>query len=337
MRALALCSSLLLMLAAPRPAPPNEPFIVAVVQQTGLMIPVAQFDGVAWVNKWPEGPPDARVTTLAAIPQAWTGGLPFPTSWTLWPNAGGTRTVSLRGGTIVDATCGSVWAVPTDYPPVPRGRYDGCPIPIVGAAFSTGRPLLAMPKIDGQLVPMSGVAKSFEALETTSIEQEVAGVSSPDYKGHVGKDVVDMIDRSLAASRMPFQGHPLNRAEREKEPIKVEVAYRGTFDGVSLTYVEAHREYPRPSTWNDAGCNSVSAWRGWLRVDARGVTTILSPTLSLTDCDRKEDEFVQPLGVVVTNDVPHVIAILGGWESQDVGIIGVTPTEARLVVRGRAR
>jgi hypothetical protein len=332
---LALIASLLLP-GAQRVAP-SEPFIVAVLQQTGLMIPVAQFDGAAWINKWPEGPPDGRPRTLPEIPQTWSGGVPFPTYWNLWPTGDGVRAVSIRGGTIVDTFCGSVWAVPTAYPPVARQQHEGCPIPIAGIAISTGRALLPMPKVGGQLVPVSGIAPSFEALETPRIDQGAADISTTDYRSRVRTEIVEMIDRNLAASRLPFTGHPLDAAERKKEAIKVKDAFQVVLDGISFTYVEAHREYPKPAGWHDAGCNSISAWRAWIRVDTKGVTTLLNPTLSATDCDMKGDEFVRPLGVVVTNGVPHVIAVLSGWESQDIGIISLTPTEVRLVVRGRAR
>ena len=132
-------------------------------------------------------------------------------------------------------------------------------------------------------------------------------------------------------------GHPIALTARQGRPIEVRRADRVVVDRTSLIYVEASREYKRPDTFNDAGCNAVSSLRIWLQVDAVGKVTPISPEITLTDCDWKEVEGFEPLGVLLMGGVPHVIVEIGGWESQEVGIVRVTDTDAKLLVGGRTR
>jgi hypothetical protein len=335
MKRLALLAAIgVLVGAAQRPSPPNAPFMVSVVQRTGALIPIARFDGSAWKNEWPAGPPNATPNTTQNIPRAWAGGQEFPSNWNLWPFDGGMRTVSASPTAMVDTACGPVWAVRTDFPGVPRGYSEGCPIPIVGVALNTTRPLLLMPRVDGRQIPINSIAASFEELETRSVDENARLATAPGYKSQVGSDIVQMIDRYVAASRLPFYGHPLDAAERRKSHITVKFACRFVVDGVSLTYVEAHREYPSPAALESG--TSLSIWRGWLRTTGSSAPTILDPTMSVSDGDPK-DEFLRPLGVVVIDHTPYVVAEIDGWEDQWVGIFTVTASSVRLAVRAPTR
>src|SRR5688572_485823 len=67
--------------AVPRQQADETPFVVGVTSWNGSIEVLGRFDGMRWVNTWPEvDEPSRPVPRLADMPTAWLGK-PVPREW----------------------------------------------------------------------------------------------------------------------------------------------------------------------------------------------------------------------------------------------------------------
>jgi hypothetical protein len=118
-------------------------------------------------------------------------------------------------------------------------------------------------------------------------------------------------------------GHPLSSLERNAVSLSVNHAYRarGPVQGQHLYYVEAQKEYETPSSFEYAGCQSVSFYRVWL-VQSQGQEPILlDEDFILTDCDYVEADFWSPFGYIQLPNGVFVLSYRHGYEDESYLIL----------------
>jgi hypothetical protein len=70
--------------AVPRQQADETSFVVGVTSWNGSIEVLGRFDGMRWVNTWPEvDEPSRPVPPLADMPTAWLGK-PVPREWRVW-------------------------------------------------------------------------------------------------------------------------------------------------------------------------------------------------------------------------------------------------------------
>lgn len=86
--------------------------------------------------------------------------------------------------------------------------------------------------------------------------------------------------------------------ERKKVQWSMLNVYRARRDDHRTIFnFVASREYPKPASANDSGCNNISYLSGWV-VQEQGRLTLLKRDFSPTDCDLKEGIPAQPLAII---------------------------------------
>jgi hypothetical protein len=297
------------------PPGPNqgEPFIVAIVQANGSLIPFAVHDG-QWRAPWPDPdtPPRAGILTMPDVPRDWTAGVLVPDEWRLWLTSGTAHTITVSRPAHVDSVCSRNWTLLTDVPPQTPTCRNCCPGPTLGVALSTTRRVTLPRPARGSELPMAALEAALNAGEDRA--------------------VADAVARGYAADgRLHRTAQPTDPAARRSEPILIEHAWTvATPSGPPLQYVEAVRRYGDP-----ASCPAFSFFQAWIQSGPAPV--VLHHTTSLNDCDMKGEHFDRPLAMITLPDGPYVIVERLGWESQEHAILHVGPAAVtpRLIVRLR--
>jgi hypothetical protein len=309
MKILSILSCLAVLAFQKSPALSNTPFTVAVLQASGALIPFATYNGTKWMNSWPEsgGRNIASVEALAKVPPAWTSGVPLPENWRLWLSTDTSYHLKMLGPAYVKSECGDHWSLTVDFPKQATGCSNCCPVPTIGIALSTDRPLMPMTETEVTGAVRTTLQSAFNQLETREISKIAAQYGAP-------------------GGRLSHTGHSTDAAVRNSKPIVVQNAWRGDalISGFeSLYYIEATREYTKPADFNDSGCPGISAFRGWIQTNLAGKTSVISQRLVTEDCDMKTAGFTTPMGLIEINGVNHAIVQMNGWESQEFGILKI--------------
>lgn len=110
-----LCAAILLAAAlstaAHLRAEKHAPFMIGVLSNTGVLDPLATFDGSRWHRSWPDRAPLPK--SIAAIPPRWWGG--FSASGWRVALPDGERLLRIRTPIHGDSSCGEGVALMTDY------------------------------------------------------------------------------------------------------------------------------------------------------------------------------------------------------------------------------
>lgn len=123
-------------------------FHVGVIDSSGLIQPVARFDGERWSNTWPE-PVDRHAkipTSIDAVPAAWLGGA-VPLQWRRLATGTDAATpqpesIRVTGVGRVVSCFGSI-ALTTDMPNTKRDRHEI--VSVVVSSDATGHALRQLP------------------------------------------------------------------------------------------------------------------------------------------------------------------------------------------------
>ena len=293
---------------------PQEPFLVAVLQANGSLIPFAAYDGAKWSAPWPEprSSADARVTTLAGVPREWTMGVTLD-RWRLWLPTRTSHTLTARAPAYVDSLCSQNWTLTTDFPVTADRCRNCCAIPTIGVALTSARPFEVPWQLRPSATPISFIVDRINATEDQAVKQSAEN-----------------------------RAYHADEAARRARPVTLERAWE--FQTVSrdssLLYVEAVRSYAPPAAaqYRDEACG-FTVYQAWIRLDSTVVRReslrnprVISEQLGLFDCDMKGSESIVPLGAMVLDGIPHVIVQRNGWESQEHGVLRITNDALRPVL-----
>jgi hypothetical protein len=296
----------------------SEPFVVALLQANGSLIPVAAYDG-QWRATWPEpgAAATAGINALGDLPREWTGRIPVPTAWRLWMTTGSSHELRVSRPAFVDSVCSRNWVLTSDFPPERPTCVHCCPRTTIGIALSTMRSVVVPRAARGSALPMRVIEPSFNEHEDREVEASIA-------RGHA------------AGARLRYTAQPLDVAERRAAPIRIEQAWTSNLpDATAISYAEMVRSYAGP----DGGCEGVTLFQVWLRSPSgpSRQAHVLSARVTLVDCDRKGPEFDRPLAVVALPDGPHAIVERLGWDSQEVAVLRLDATDVVTRIRARVR
>jgi hypothetical protein len=287
----------------PAPASPStdpQRFVIGVLRRDGIVSPFAAFDGKRWTAPWPA---DLRYLELPisfeAIPARWWGKAGAPAEMTFWVDGSRHGPLRLDRPTTLRVMCASRLALTSDYrssetapPPMVQ------PYPKDGLAISSGQPIEAV-----------------QTLSRTSPRWIPAAVA-----------LLAPIDRAEDATLTAIRGwsHPIARKERRKVPVELEAMYQAPMDAPGWTayYVEAVKRYP-PGP-DDEGCGLLTSARGWVKVgpDGRPRTQLRA---HVTYCDRRDDMYMLPLGLIKTGGRIYWIYQLSGYGREGYVVARPTP------------
>ena len=87
--------------------------------------------------------------------------------------------------------------------------------------------------------------------------------------------------------------------------------------------------YFRAERWTDGdardpNCRAVEVISGWVRAPGAAAEPHLDPRVT-SDCDRKGEQFLKPLGVLELDERFFVIGELSGWGSNVVDVVELSP------------
>lgn len=290
------------------PAPAGHPtdpqrFVLGVLRRDGVVSPFAAFDGKRWTAPWPG---DLRYLELPisfdAIPARWWGKAGVPVEMSVWSVGSRHGTLRLDRPTTLRVMCASRLALTSNYrsseaapPPMVQ------PYPKDGLAVSSSQPVEAIetvPRTSPDWVPAAvGLVEPFDRAEVTTVN------AIPDWK------------------------HPVARKERGKVPVELEAMYRAPMDAPGWTayYVEAVKRYP-PGPADD-GCGLMTSVRGWIAVgpDMRARTYRTHLRANVTYCDRQNDTYMLPLGLIKTGGRTYWVYQLSGYGREGYVVDRPTP------------
>lgn len=281
-----------------------RPFVVGALQADGHLVPVASFDGRAWVNRWPavEEARAGQLDELEEIPADWSGlARPLSDRWTLHETGVAPRQIRSIRPAIASNHCDENFALLTDEPARPLDCDFCCPYPIVGMALDSDIPVASASTVDpggAEFARLRAVvAKTFDRLEEDAL---------PD--------------------RAPVADEAVSTVETEfPQVVRFTLA-----SGAALYRVEASRSYPRAPGSRDAECPDVSLFSAWIRDggDDNSVA-LLAEQVTLTDCDQAAGVFVEPLLVLQLGAATYVVGAKFEYESQAIVIYEIGAAEVR--------
>jgi hypothetical protein len=299
-------------LAVLRAADP-QPVTIAVLRGDGVLIPIVTRTGVKWSHTWPVPAKEADVPlALDGIPKRWWGKAGPATRWHAWQIDGSTSDVVPEKPTWYLAHCQQGVGLTTSLtarPPIPPPTVQ--PYPKLGLAATATLPFRRIEPIDQ---------------------------SAPVWMAVVDAVTSAMTKAEDAMKGTPMSGgpptHPIEKAERDKVPARVESLYRAPFgDGRFLYYVEATKRYGMPKLIADQqsklrapkkGCWTMTFGQGWFLGGPDGkVAALTIPNLMarVVDCDYTGTQLMLPLAALGDNDTPVWIVQFTGWENESFAVM----------------
>ena len=273
-------------------------FAVGALQADGHLVPVASFDGHAWVNRWPavEDARAGQLDEIGEIPADWSGlARPLSDRWTLHETGAAPRRIRAIRPAIATNHCGENFALVTDEPPRTLECDFCCPYPIVGIALDTDFPAASANSVDPD-------GPEFERL-----------------RDRVEK-MFSRLEAEAQRDRAPVSGETGSTAKTEfQQVVRFPLA-----SGGALYRVEASRSYPRAPDSRDPECPDVSLFSAWIR---DGV--LMTEQVTLTDCDMLEGAFVEPLLVLEIGAAAYVVGSRLEYESQAIAVYEIGASEVR--------
>jgi hypothetical protein len=278
-----------------------QPFVLGVLRRDGIVHPFAAFDGKRWAAPWPE---DLRYVelpiSLDGVPRGWWGKAGVPEEMAVWIGGKKQGTLRLAGLSTVWVMCAPRLALRSTY-----RSPEPAPPPIEQP----------YPK-DGLVISGDQTIESIETIPRTSSEWIPAALT-----------LLEPFDAAelAAVSRFTNWKHPVPRRERQRVPVELEAMYRAPMDAPGWTAyrVEAVKRYP-PGP-DDGGCGPMTSASGWIATGPEGKRwTRLAARI--TYCDRLDDVFTLPLGLITTGGRTYWIYQASGHGRE--GYIVARPTPA---------
>lgn len=277
-----------------------EPFVLGVLRRDGIVSPFAVFDGKEWAQPWPT---DLRYLdlpiSLEAVPRKWWGKASPPEDMSVWVAGAKRGTLRVERPTTLRVMCSSRFTLRSNY------RPSEPPPPPMEQPY---------PK-DGLVVSGNQVIHAIEIVPHTSADWVPAALSL--------LEPFELAERR-ALSAFTRWKHPIPRAERRKVPLELEALYKAPMDapGWVAYYFEAVKRYaPGPG---DGGCGLVTAVTGWMAVAPDGKRSTQS-NARVTYCDREDDIYMLPLGLITTGGSTYWVYQLSGYVREGYAVVRPTP------------
>lgn len=316
----AVCSSLIL-LAGSSIQIANDRFQTArdnrltlgILRGDGVVVPFAEFRDGTWSAPWPklEEYGEGIDNTLADLPTAWFERHREATNiWYFGRSAGGRTRLRTSNLTRVRNHCQENWGLLSDFPGRALGANEHHKN--IGVAVDTER------RVETPL-----------ALSENSIEhQSVSPIirlffnKAEDLEASKLTGVARSIHFPSATKRRAVRA-VVSKLHRNRSPL----------DGLTLYHFEAKKEYERPRSATDAGCNTMSVFSGWIMRDRRGELRLLSRQLVVDDCDMKAADYSTFLGLLTVGNRVFMITESHGYEQESYSILELRDTRIIRVLK----
>ena len=263
------------LLGAAVPAPlagqAQAPLIVAYLVSDGELVPIARYDGTAWLNTWPEPiQHDAPlpVRTVGEIPRAWLGQ-PVPPTWTAWSQATGKQQRITVTGVDRDGSCVQAITLATSFKPDP---------PSEGLAFD--RPT----RVDAIVELEQG------SPEWDLFRRQVA----PHFRTAITKAVLPQ--PGSEEGELGAKVFALARADKfADEAMRVQAVFRDP--RFPVFFIEAQRHFGQIPA--DTQYDALS-YRGWFRRERAGGGALIPISASVAACSTAQGRLPRytPVGIV---------------------------------------
>jgi len=251
----------------------NQPLIVGIFRDDGVIVPFAQYASRKWSNPWGI-PKTNEPTTIADREYPWYQAHTQGTRvWQLALPSESGQSVTTSKSVKVGSHCQEVWALHSDYAkakqPEPNAWGEN-----MGIAFSQSADTVAMDRVSGGSADWARVT-------------QFVGGRFPQAEAGGLTTTIEFYRRQLPPA-----------AQRKKVTFSMVNLYRASLDNHrAIFFFEAGKEYPKPASANDSGCNNVSLLVGWV-MQERGQLALINTDYWPTDCDRKDGGTSEPFAVV---------------------------------------
>jgi hypothetical protein len=276
-------------------AAPSDAFILAIVRDDGVMLPVATQDRGRWRMPWPGPAKEAEVpVTVADCPLAWWGLLHAPREWTLHVPGESPRALTPESTTWVQSYC----------------RQQ-----VVLHSRAATRPLLRM--ADGGRAPKYGVAAAGPA--RVVFPRSVAADSAE------GRTLLDALQVTFNREErlmfaLDYQTVLRNAEERERVAVEALAIHQGPGRDGPAYFVELMRSYPRDKPERLRWCDQVTYMSGWVRRRGDDTLDITAITRAVTSCLLDTTQRATPLAIVETSRGPAWLIELYRPDAEVLGV-----------------
>ena len=309
--------SLVLSIGVALVAPHPPPFVLALVRDDGVMLPIASHDDGRWRMPWPAPAKEAEVPVrVEDCPLAWWGLPAAPRGWTLYVPGEPPRTVITERVTWVLSYCRQQVALHSREAARPLLRAaDGARAPKYGVAVA-GQAEVTLPRpiasdsVEARQL-LDGLQPAFNREEQRMFVLQYFGVFAPS----VGEQ---------ARNRLPVQALSIHAGAGHDGPTY---------------FVELTRSYPRPSPEHLRWCDEVTYMSGWVRRDTKHGLDLTLLTRAVTSCLIDTAQRSEPHTIVHTPRGPVWMIELYRPDGEVVGLFrapkGDTPEP--IVIRDMGR
>lgn len=288
----------LLAPAPPDAAPTPPPFVIALVRDDGVMLPIASQDRGRWRAPWPGPLKEAEVPVrIEDCPLAWWGVPAAPRDWTLYVPGDAPRTVTADRTTWVRSYCQQQVALHS------RGAT---------------RPLLRAP--DGARAPKYGVAVAGHAEVTLP---RVVGADSDEARQLLdGVQQAFNREERLMLARDYFRRveFSVEAEDRDRMPVRALSVYAGPGRTGPIYFVELARAYPRRKPEQLRWCDEVTYMSGWVRRGKKDSLELTLITRAVTSCLFDTTQRAEPHAIVQAPRGPVWMLELYRPDSEVVGL-----------------
>jgi hypothetical protein len=220
----------------------SDAFIVAIVRDDGLVLPVATQDRGRWRTPWPGPAKEAEVPVrLGDCPLAWWGLPAPPRQWTLYAPDAAPQPFTIDRATWVPTYCQQQVILQSRAAQrQPMRRPAGSRAPKHGVAV-TGNAAITVPRAVDAESPegralLDAVQAAFNHEERLMLARDYFRVYTPSIPGEV----------------------------RDRMPVRALSIHAGAARGGGLAYyVELERRYPRRAPVHLQWCDEVTYMTGW--------------------------------------------------------------------------
>jgi hypothetical protein len=273
---------------------------VAIARFDGRLVPFAAYDGGRWARAWPDA--DSRIEaprTVDDVDSIWRRRRErVPRVWHVWPASGGASLQArVNGVEVAETHCVGQLALRTDLPPR-RGV----------------RPLKFGIAVDS-------------AIPVTAVEPVLP--SDPLWATATRLALANFFKLESAAA----QTHHVQLPRETPAPTsRLTMLFRERSSPRSPLYFVAEKKYRTAAYPQDPTCERVTVMTGWLVPTTNGALELESPTIFLSDCDRKEVSTATPLGAIHIGDRLFWVLQEDGYESENYIIADIASKQTRYVV-----
>jgi hypothetical protein len=276
-------------------AAPSDAFVLAIVRDDGVMLPVATHDRGRWRMPWPGPAKEAEVPVkVTDCPLAWWGLPTAPGEWTLHVPGESPRSITPDSTTWVQTYC----------------RQQ-----VVLHSRAATRPLLRM--ADGARAPKHGVASAGPA---RVLFPRIVAPDSPEERTLLDALQVTFNREERLMFALDYMTVIRDAEERERVPVEAIAIHQGPGRGGPSYFVELMRRYPRKKPEQLRWCDEVTYMAGWIRQSDDERLDLTPITRSVTSCLLDTTQRASPLAVVETAKGPVWLLELYRPDAEVLGV-----------------